>query len=178
MILLYIPCIMLCGPIIQWWFFYIYRALYCAERSSNDDSAIYTVHYIVRNDHPMMILLYIPCTMLCGAIIQWWFSYTYRALCCAERSSNDNSPIYNVRYVVRSDHPMMILLYIPCIMLCGAIIQWWFSYIYRALCCAERSSNDDSPIYSYIVHYVVCASIRLPFSSPLSQRAIAVLVCV
>jgi hypothetical protein len=41
--------------------------------------------------------------------------------------------------------------------------------------CAERSSNDDSPIYT--VHYVVRASI-LPPSGPLSQRAIAVLVCV
>jgi hypothetical protein len=60
--------------------------------------------------------------------------------------------------------------------LCGAIIQWWFSYIYRALCCAERSSNDDSPTYT--VHYVVRASILLPVSSPLSQRAVAVLVCV
>jgi hypothetical protein len=61
---------------------------------------------------------------------------------------------------------MMILLYILCIMLCGAIIQWWFSYIYCALCCAERSSNDDSPVYT--VHYVVRASILLPRSGPLS----------
>jgi hypothetical protein len=56
-------------------------------------------------DHPMMIILYMLCIMLCGAIIQWWFSYIYaiiqwwffyiyRALCCAERSSNDDSPIY------------------------------------------------------------------------------------
>jgi hypothetical protein len=208
MILLYVPCIMLWGAIIKWWFSYIYaiiqrwfsyiyRALCFAKRSSSDDSPIYTrsynddypiytVHYVVRSDHqmmillyirdhPKMILLYIPCIILCGVIIQWWFSYIYaitqwwfsyiyRALCCAERSSNDDSPIYTrspnddspmytVHYVMHSDHQMMILLYIPCIMLCGAIIKWWFSYIYRALCCAERSSNDDSPIYT--VHYVV-----------------------
>jgi hypothetical protein len=66
---------------------------------------------------------------LCGAIIQWWFSYVYRALCCAERWWNDDSPIYTAHDVVRSDHPMMILLCILCIMLCGAIIQWWFSCI-------------------------------------------------
>jgi hypothetical protein len=41
---------------------------------------------------------------------------------------------------------------------------------------AERSSNDDSPIYT--VHYVVRASILLPLFGPLSQRVIAVLVCV
>jgi hypothetical protein len=40
----------------------------------------------------------------------------------------------------------------------------------------ERSSNDDSPIYT--VHYVVRVSILLPLSGPLTQRAIAVLVCV
>jgi hypothetical protein len=39
---------------------------------------------------------------------------------------------------------------------------------------AERSSHDDSLIYT--VHYVACASILLPLSGPLSQRAIAVLV--
>jgi hypothetical protein len=194
-ILLCTLCIMLCGAIIQSWFScMLYCALCCAERSSNDDPPIYTVHYVVRSDRPMMILLYIPCIMLCGAIIQWWFSYIYRALCCAERSSSDDSPIYTVHYVVRSDHPMMILLYsILRSMLCGAIIQWWFSNIlvYRALCCAERSSNDDSPIYIYrslccaerssnddSPIYVVCASILLPLSGPLSQRAVAVLVCV
>jgi hypothetical protein len=153
MILLCIPCSMLCGAIIKWWFSYIFRALCCAERSFSDDSPIYTVHYVVRSDHQMMILLYILYIMLCGAIIQWWFSYIYSTLCCAERSSNDDSPIYTVHYVVRSNHSMMILLYIPCIMYCGAIIQWWFSYIYRALCIAERSFNDDSPIYT--VHYVL-----------------------
>jgi hypothetical protein len=42
--------------------------------------------------------------------------------------------------------------------------------------CAERSSNDDSPMYT--VHYVVRASILLPLSGHLSQRAIALLVCV
>jgi hypothetical protein len=42
--------------------------------------------------------------------------------------------------------------------------------------CAERSSNDHSPMYT--VHYVVRASILLPLSGPLSQRAVAVLVCV
>jgi hypothetical protein len=31
--------------------------------------------------------------------------------------------------------------------------------------CAERSSNDDSPIYT--VRYVVCASTLLPLSGPL-----------
>jgi hypothetical protein len=35
----------------------------------------------------------------------------------------------------------------------------------------ERSSNDDLPMYT--VHYVVRASILLPLSGPLSQRAIA-----
>jgi hypothetical protein len=40
----------------------------------------------------------------------------------------------------------------------------------------ERSSSDGSPIY--IVHYVVRASILLPLFGPLSQRAIALLVCV
>jgi hypothetical protein len=40
----------------------------------------------------------------------------------------------------------------------------------------EQSSNDDSPMYT--VRYVVCASTVLPLSGPLSQRAIAVLVCV
>jgi hypothetical protein len=113
-------------------------------------------------------------TLVCGAIIQWWFSYVYCTLCCAEQSSNDDSPIYTAHYVVRSDHPV-ILLYMLCIMLCGAIIQW-FSYIYCALCCAERSSNDDSPMYT--VHFVVCASTLLPLSGPSSQTAVAVLVCV
>jgi hypothetical protein len=42
--------------------------------------------------------------------------------------------------------------------------------------CAERSSNNDSPMYT--VYYVVRASILLPLSGPLSQRAIAALVCV
>jgi hypothetical protein len=42
--------------------------------------------------------------------------------------------------------------------------------------CAERSSKDDSPIYT--VHYVVHAPTLLPLSGPLSQRAMAVLVCV
>jgi hypothetical protein len=37
----------------------------------------------------------------------------------------------------------------------------------------ERSSNDDSPMYT--VHYVVRASI-LPLSGPLSQKATAILV--
>jgi hypothetical protein len=45
--------------------------------------------------------------------------------------------------------------------LCGAIIQWWFSYVYCTL---------------YI--HVVRASTLLPLSGLLSQRAIAVLVCV
>jgi hypothetical protein len=40
----------------------------------------------------------------------------------------------------------------------------------------ERSSNDDSPIYT--MHYVVHASILLLLFGPLSQSAIAVLVCV
>jgi hypothetical protein len=40
--------------------------------------------------------------------------------------------------------------------------------------CAEQSSNDDAPT----VHFVVCASTLLPLSFPLSQSAIAVLVCV
>jgi hypothetical protein len=43
--------------------------------------------------------------------------------------------------------------------LCGVIIQWWFSYIYCALCCA----------------FVYSAS---SLSGALSQRDIAVLVCV
>jgi hypothetical protein len=42
--------------------------------------------------------------------------------------------------------------------------------------CAERSSNDDSPMYT--MHYVVRASIPFPVSGPVSQRAITVLVCV
>jgi hypothetical protein len=42
--------------------------------------------------------------------------------------------------------------------------------------CAEQSSNDDSPMYT--VRYVVRASTLLPLSGPLSQRVIAVLVCV
>jgi hypothetical protein len=37
-------------------------------------------------------------------------------------------------------------------------------------------SNDDSPMYT--LRYVVRASTLLPLFGPLSQRAIAVLVCV
>jgi hypothetical protein len=33
-------------------------------------------------------------------------------------------------------------------------------------------------VLPYTVHFVVCASTLLPLSGPLSQRAIAVLVCV
>jgi hypothetical protein len=42
--------------------------------------------------------------------------------------------------------------------------------------CAEQTSIDDSPMYT--VRYVVRASTFLPLSGHLSQRAIAVLVCV
>jgi hypothetical protein len=167
MILLYIRCIMLCGAIIQWRFSYIYCALCCAERSSNYDSPIYTVNYVVRSDHPMMILLYILCIMLCGAIIQWWFSHIYRELCCAERSPNDDSPIYTVHYVVWNDHLMMILLYIPCIMLCGAIIQWWFSYICCALCCACLYSSPS--LWSFKSEGRCRFSLRLTFNGFLNS---------
>jgi hypothetical protein len=59
----------------------------------------------------MMILLYILCIM-----------------CCKET-------------LVGSDHPMTILLYIYCV-LCVVRKHLW-----------ERSSNDDSPIYT--VYYVL-----------------------
>jgi hypothetical protein len=42
--------------------------------------------------------------------------------------------------------------------------------------CAEQSPNDNSPMYT--VRYAVRASTLLPLSGPLSQRAIAVSVCV
>jgi hypothetical protein len=48
-------------------------------------------------------------------------------------------------------------------------------YVIKKHLCAA-TSNDDSPVYT--VHYVVRVSILLPLSGPLSQRAIAVLICV
>jgi hypothetical protein len=47
-------------------------------------------------------------------------------------------------------------------------------YIVRKHLCGAII-HDDSPIYT--VHYVVRASTLLPLPGPLSQRAIAVLVC-
>jgi hypothetical protein len=42
----------------------------------------------------------------------------------------------------------------------------------------ERATTAIGSYILYTVHYAVRASILLPLSGPLSQRAIAVLVCV
>jgi hypothetical protein len=54
-----------------------------------------------------------------------------------------------------------------------ANLQSTSKYVVRKHLC-----DDDSPIYTSTVHYVVRASTLLPRSGPLSQSAIAVLVCV
>jgi hypothetical protein len=96
---------------------------------------------------------------LCGAIIQWWFSYIYSALCCA--------CLYRRIIIIQ-----WWFSYIYSALCCAClyrriiIIQWWFSYIYSALCCACLYSS--SSLWSFKSEGHCRFSLRLTFNGLLN----------